>query len=40
VNLYPFVQTATKEECSLEDAIENIDIGGPDHAALGGEESS
>ena len=29
VNLYPFVQTVAKEECSLEDAIENIDIGGP-----------
>src|SRR3954465_2436266 len=29
VNLYPFVQTVGKEECSLEDAIENIDIGGP-----------
>ena len=29
VNLYPFVQTVSKEECSLEDAIENIDIGGP-----------
>ena len=29
VNLYPFVQTVAKEACSLEDAIENIDIGGP-----------
>lgn len=29
VNLYPFVQTVSKAECSLEDAIENIDIGGP-----------
>jgi phosphoribosylaminoimidazolecarboxamide formyltransferase/IMP cyclohydrolase len=29
VNLYPFVQTVAKEHCSLEDAIENIDIGGP-----------
>lgn len=29
VNLYPFQQTIAKEECSLEDAIENIDIGGP-----------
>ncbi len=29
VNLYPFVQTVSKEDCSLEDAIENIDIGGP-----------
>ena len=29
VNLYPFEQTVAKEGCSLEDAIENIDIGGP-----------
>jgi phosphoribosylaminoimidazolecarboxamide formyltransferase/IMP cyclohydrolase len=29
VNLYPFVQTVAKPACSLEDAIENIDIGGP-----------
>ncbi|GGX45464.1 bifunctional phosphoribosylaminoimidazolecarboxamide formyltransferase/IMP cyclohydrolase [Undibacterium squillarum] len=29
VNLYPFQQTVAKAECSLEDAIENIDIGGP-----------
>ncbi|GGI21163.1 MAG: bifunctional phosphoribosylaminoimidazolecarboxamide formyltransferase/IMP cyclohydrolase [Oxalicibacterium faecigallinarum] len=29
VNLYPFQQTVAREECSLEDAIENIDIGGP-----------
>ncbi|MFN5353314.1 MAG: bifunctional phosphoribosylaminoimidazolecarboxamide formyltransferase/IMP cyclohydrolase, partial [Burkholderiaceae bacterium] len=29
VNLYPFQQTVAKEDCSLEDAIENIDIGGP-----------
>jgi phosphoribosylaminoimidazolecarboxamide formyltransferase/IMP cyclohydrolase len=29
VNLYPFQQTVAKQECSLEDAIENIDIGGP-----------
>ena len=29
VNLYPFEQTVAKDECSLEDAIENIDIGGP-----------
>ncbi len=29
VNLYPFQQTTAKEQCSLEDAIENIDIGGP-----------
>ena len=29
VNLYPFQQTVAKSQCSLEDAIENIDIGGP-----------
>ena len=29
VNLYPFESTIAKKECSLEDAIENIDIGGP-----------
>lgn len=29
VNLYPFQQTIAKDQCSLEDAIENIDIGGP-----------
>jgi phosphoribosylaminoimidazolecarboxamide formyltransferase/IMP cyclohydrolase len=29
VNLYPFAQTIAKPDCTLEDAIENIDIGGP-----------
>lgn len=29
VNLYPFAQTVANPNCSLEDAIENIDIGGP-----------
>jgi phosphoribosylaminoimidazolecarboxamide formyltransferase/IMP cyclohydrolase len=29
VNLYPFEATVAKEGCSLEEAIENIDIGGP-----------
>ncbi len=29
VNLYPFVETVSKPGCTLEDAIENIDIGGP-----------
>jgi phosphoribosylaminoimidazolecarboxamide formyltransferase/IMP cyclohydrolase len=29
VNLYPFEATTAKEGCRLEDAIENIDIGGP-----------
>ncbi len=28
VNLYPFAQTVAREGCSLEDAVENIDIGG------------
>jgi phosphoribosylaminoimidazolecarboxamide formyltransferase / IMP cyclohydrolase len=29
VNLYPFAATVAKPDCSYEDAIENIDIGGP-----------
>ncbi|WP_252180585.1 bifunctional phosphoribosylaminoimidazolecarboxamide formyltransferase/IMP cyclohydrolase [Endozoicomonas sp. 4G] len=29
VNLYPFEQTVANEDCTLEMAIENIDIGGP-----------
>ncbi|KKO00998.1 hypothetical protein LCGC14_0119790 [marine sediment metagenome] len=29
VNLYPFAATVAKPDCTLEDAIENIDIGGP-----------
>jgi len=29
VNLYPFAQTVAKPGCTMEDAIENIDIGGP-----------
>ena len=29
VNLYPFRSTVANPDCSLEDAIENIDIGGP-----------
>ncbi|WP_370654662.1 bifunctional phosphoribosylaminoimidazolecarboxamide formyltransferase/IMP cyclohydrolase [Rhodoferax sp.] len=29
VNLYPFEATVAKAGCTLEDAIENIDIGGP-----------
>ncbi len=29
VNLYPFEATVARDGCSLEDAIENIDIGGP-----------
>ncbi len=29
VNLYPFQQTVARPDCTLIDAIENIDIGGP-----------
>jgi len=29
VNLYPFAQTVARADCSLADAVENIDIGGP-----------
>lgn len=29
VNLYPFAQTVAKPGCTLDQAIENIDIGGP-----------
>ncbi|QSX07424.1 bifunctional phosphoribosylaminoimidazolecarboxamide formyltransferase/IMP cyclohydrolase [Alkalibacter rhizosphaerae] len=29
VNLYPFKKTILKEGCTMEEAIENIDIGGP-----------
>ncbi len=29
VNLYPFEATVARPDCSLEEAIENIDIGGP-----------
>ena len=29
VNLYPFEATIAKADCTLDDAIENIDIGGP-----------
>jgi len=29
INLYPFEATVAKPGCTLEDAIENIDIGGP-----------
>ncbi len=43
VNLYPFAQTVAQTNCSLADAIENIDIGGPtmvraaakNHASVG-----
>jgi phosphoribosylaminoimidazolecarboxamide formyltransferase/IMP cyclohydrolase len=29
VNLYPFEQATSRPECTMEEAIENIDIGGP-----------
>ncbi len=29
VNLYPFAETVANPDCSIESAIENIDIGGP-----------
>lgn len=29
VNLYPFEKTVAQDDCTLEDAIEKIDIGGP-----------
>jgi phosphoribosylaminoimidazolecarboxamide formyltransferase/IMP cyclohydrolase len=29
INLYPFESVTSKPDCSFEDAIENIDIGGP-----------
>ena len=29
VNLYPFGETVSRPDCTLDDAIENIDIGGP-----------
>lgn len=43
VNLYPFAQTVARPDCTLSDAIENIDIGGPtmvraaakNHASVG-----
>ena len=29
VNLYPFARTVARPDCSMQEAIENIDIGGP-----------
>ena len=29
INLYPFQQTVAKPDCTFDDAVENIDIGGP-----------
>ena len=34
VNLYPFKQTIAKPDVTMEDAIENIDIGGPSMLAV------
>ena len=36
VNLYPFVETVSKPDVTLADALENIDIGGPTMFAGGG----
>jgi phosphoribosylaminoimidazolecarboxamide formyltransferase/IMP cyclohydrolase len=38
VNLYPFRETVAKPQVSFEDAIENIDVGGPCDAPLRGQE--
>ena len=38
VNLYPFRETVADPQCTLDDAIENIDIGGPAMVARRGEE--
>jgi phosphoribosylaminoimidazolecarboxamide formyltransferase/IMP cyclohydrolase len=29
INLYQFEKTVAKEDCTLDEAVENIDIGGP-----------
>ncbi|HLB16039.1 MAG TPA: bifunctional phosphoribosylaminoimidazolecarboxamide formyltransferase/IMP cyclohydrolase [Burkholderiales bacterium] len=29
VNLYPFQQTVARSDCTLDEAVENIDVGGP-----------
>jgi phosphoribosylaminoimidazolecarboxamide formyltransferase/IMP cyclohydrolase len=29
INLYPFNQTVAKDDCTFDEAVENIDIGGP-----------
>lgn len=36
INLYPFKETISREKVSLEEAIENIDIGGPTMLRAGG----
>ncbi len=40
VNLYAFEKTASQPGVAFEEVIENIDIGGPSHGALGGQEFS
>ena len=40
INLYPFAKTIEKPGVSFEEAIENIDIGGPSMIRSCGEESS
>ena len=38
VNLYPFVETVSRDGVDLTEALENIDIGGADAGACLGEE--
>ena len=38
VNLYPFAATVAKPDCTLTDAVENIDIGGANHGSFCGEK--
>ena len=38
VNLYPFQQTIARDDVTIEEAIEQIDIGGPTLDPRGGEE--
>lgn len=40
VNLYPFAATVAKPDCTLEDAVENIDIGGPTMVRSAAKKSS
>ena len=40
VNLYPFQKTIENPDATLEDAIENIDIGGPSMLRSAGQKSS
>lgn len=40
VNLYPFEATVAKPSCTLEEAIENIDIGGPSMMRAGAKNYS